>query len=79
MPARARGENLNGSGGVGRRISIGLAAPMAQINRKMKQKKKHLVSFCGKYEMNSFKIRKRWRELAKVFYKIFQKTHVHFA
>ena len=41
-------------------------------------KKKHFVSFCGKYEMNRFKKRKRSRDLTKVFYKIFQKTRVHF-
>ena len=38
MHVRARGENLNGHGGVRRRISSRLAAPRAQISQKMKQK-----------------------------------------
>ena len=78
MPARARGENLNGSEGVRRRISIGLAAPMAQINRKMKQKK-HFVSFFGKYEMNRFKKRKGRRDLTKVFTKYSKKLDFNLA
>jgi len=48
MPARARGENLNGHGGVRRRISSRLAAPRAQISQKMKQKETFSFFFAGK-------------------------------
>ncbi len=79
MPARARGENLNGSGGVRRRISIGLAAPMAQINRKMKQTRNISFLLCGKYEMNRFKKRKRRRDLTKIFTKYSKKLDFNLA